>query len=233
MSLTVRGVIQRAGRLHGCWASGDDPTGAEAADALISINAMKRAMFGTIIGPRLSPMEVIGTSGQAENGGEYLIPGGVAFTLTAPANPRSGARFGVVDAGLDFGTNNLTINHPGVLMNGAQPPAPGVASPAVLESNGQNSRYWFRGDTGTWVIEGDFPTLDSAIEFPDPLIAYLPAMLAVVIAAEYGADLRSDVIAMADEGRTAFARSYARRGANQLDAPIGVSAGAPAAAAAR
>jgi len=224
MSLTVREVIDRAGRLHGCWAAGDEPTGDEAADALISINSLKRAMFGTIIGPRLSPLALTGVAGQAENGGEYQIPAGAAFTLTAPLNPRSGARFGVVDAGLDFGTNALTIAPNGRQINGA-------AANYVIDSSGTNARFWFRGDTGNWILEADFPSLDSAIEFPDPLIAYLPYMLAVVIAAEYGADLRSDVIAMADEGRTAFARSYARRGANQLDAPIGVSAGAPAAAA--
>ena len=214
MSLTVRDVIKRSGRLHGCWAAGDEPTADEAADALVAINSMKRALFGTVIGPRLSPLALTGTSGQAENGGEYAIPAGL-FTLTAPLNPRAGARFGVVDANLAWTANPLTIARNGRLINGA-------AASYVIATAGQNTRLWFRGDTGNWIIEGDFANLDAAIEFPDPLIAYLPNMLAVVIAAEYGADLRADVIAAAAEGRQAFARSYARRGRNQLDAPIGV-----------
>jgi hypothetical protein len=219
MSLTVRDVIKRSGRLHGCWASGDDPSGPEGADALIAINTMKRALFGTIIGARLSPLALTGSSGQAESGGEYQLPA-ASFTLTAPLNPRSGARFGVVDANLAWTANPLTIARNGRLIAG-------VASSYIIAAAGQNTRFWFRGDTGNWIIEGDFTNLDQAIEFPDPLIAYLPNMLAVVIAAEYGADLRADVIAAAAEGRQAFARSYARRGRNQLDAPIGVGGNAP------
>lgn len=180
MSLTVRDVIKRSGRLHGCWASGDDPTADEAADALISINSLKRALFGTVIGPRLSPLALTGSAGQAESGGEYQLPSG-AFTLTAPLNPRSGARFGVVDANLGWTANPLTINRNGRLINGTN-------GNYLISTAGQNTRFWFRGDTGDWIIEGDFANLDQAIEFPDPLIAYLPNMLAVVIAAEYGAD---------------------------------------------
>jgi hypothetical protein len=220
MSLSVRDVIRRSGRLHGCWASGDDPTADEASDALISINTMKRALFGTVIGPRLGPQDCSGlTSIQAENGGEYQIPA-VAFTVTAPFKPRSGARFGVVDANLNFAVNPCTIARNGRLMVG-------LAANLVLSTAGGNVRLWFRGDTGSWILEADFPTLDSAIEFPDPLIAYMPYMLAVVIAAEYGADLRQDVVSLASEGRMAFARSYARRGRNQMDAPIGVDLGGP------
>ncbi|HEY5107215.1 MAG TPA: hypothetical protein VII73_10665 [Caulobacteraceae bacterium] len=215
MSLVVRDVIKRSGRLHGCWATGDDPSSDELNDAMISINTMKRALFGTVIGPRLSPQDCTGlTTKQAENGGEYQIPA-AAFTLTAPLNPRSGARFGVVDANLNFATNNCTIARNGRLLNG-------VAANLVLSTNGANTRFWFRGDTGNWVEEADFAAADSAIEFPDALIAYLPNMLAVVIAAEFGAELRQDVIAGALEGRQAFARQYARRGRNGADAPIGV-----------
>ena len=214
MSLTVRDVIKRAGRLHGCWASGDDPDADEAADALISYNSMKRALFGTVIGPRLSPRPAPGAACQAENGGEYQVPP-VAYTITAPLNPRSGARFGVVDAGLHFAVSPCTVLNNGQLLNGAW-------GFQLLTANGQNTRFWFRGDSGNWVIEGDAQGLDTTIEFPDSLIAYMPNMLALVIAAEYGADLRPDVISGAQEGREAFARSYARRGRSSMDAPLGL-----------
>ena len=215
MSLTVRDVIKRAGRMHGCWASGDEPDADEALDALISYNSMKRALFGTFIGPRLSPRSAPGVECQAETGGEYQIPP-VAYTLTAPLNPRSGARFGVVDAALNFANQPCTVLGNGRLLNGS----PGSQS---LSASGQCTRYWFRGDVGNWVVEADAGGLDTPIEFPDSLIAYMPNMLALVIAAEYGADLRRDVIAGAQEGRAAFARAYARQGRSPFDAPFGVA----------
>ncbi|MGH7011221.1 MAG: hypothetical protein ACREEX_10325, partial [Caulobacteraceae bacterium] len=61
------------------------------------------------------------------------------------------------------------------------------------------------------------------IQFPDSLIAYLPYMLAAVIAPEFGADLRADIIAGASEGREAFARAYGRRGRAALSPPIGLA----------
>ena len=211
----VRDVINRAARLNGSIATGDVPSADELNDAMLSLNIMKRAMFGTLIGTRLSPQDCSGlTMAQAENGGEYQIPA-VGFLLTAPANPRSGARFGVVDANLNFATTPCTIARNGRLLNDS-------ASNLVLTVNGQNVRFWFRGDTGNWIEEADYQTPDDAIEFPEALIAYMPNMLAVAIAAEYGADLRQDVVAAAVEGRQAFARAYARRGRNQVDPPIGV-----------
>jgi len=211
----VRDVINRAARLNGSIATGDVPSADELNDAMLSLNIMKRAMFGTLIGTRLSPQDCSGlNAAQAENGGEYQIPA-AAFVLTAPLNPRSGARFGVVDAALNFATNNCTVLGNGRLLNGA-------AANQVLSTNGQNVRFWFRGDTGSWIEEFDYVTPDDTIEFPEALIAYMPNMLAVAIAAEYGVDLRQDIVAGAAEGRQAFARQYARRGRNQIDPPIGV-----------
>ncbi len=215
---TVRDVIKRAARLNGAIATGDDPTSDEMNDAMLCLNTMKRALFGTVIGVRLSPQDCTGlTAKQAENGGEYQIPA-AAFALTAPTNPRSGARFGVVDANLTFATNNCTVARNNRLLNGA-------AANLTLNTNGQNIRFWFRGDTGNWVEEADYVTPDDTIEFPEPLIAYMPNMLAVAWAAEFGADLRQDIVAMAAEGRQAFARQYSRRGRNQADKPIGVDLG--------
>jgi len=227
MSLNVLQVIERAFRIHGTLAAQAAPTAADAAMGLTAFNALKRSWFGTLIGPRLGPISLSGASGQAENGGEYQIPGGAAFTLVAPLNPKSGARFGVVDAGLAWTTYPLTIQPNGRLFNGAQPPAIGVATNAVLATAGQNSRYWHRGDTGTWMIEGDFPSLTSTIEFPDPVIAYMPYMLAVAIAAELGADVRQEVAFAAGEGRAVMARTYGRRGRAQPEGPIGLASAAP------
>ncbi len=229
MSLTVLGVISRAFRLLGIVAGGATPDADDAAMALIAFNAMKRAWFGTLIGPRLSPVAVTGTSAQAETGGEYLIPGGAPFFLTAPANPRPGARFGVVDTALDWGVNQLTIVANGRLMNGAAPPGVGAPGNAGLATEGQNSRYWFRPDNGSWTIEADSPSLSSAIEFPEGVIAFIPYMLGVAMAAEYSADLTAEVQAGNLEGRAVLARLYGRRGAAAIDRPLGLYQPQPAA----
>ena len=223
-SLIVKDVIKRAMRMHGALASGNDPDATESADYLIALNTMKRAMFGTLIGPRLSPQSVTGVAAQAERGGEYEIAAAAPFTLTAPANPRSGSRFGVVDAALNFATFNTTVTAPGRLING-------LAANYVMNTNGARQRFWFRGDTGNWVIEADYVTLFDVIEFPDALIAYLPYMLNVVIAGEIGADLRSEAVALAAEGRQLFARVYGARGANVVDSVIGLAPAQPAQAA--
>lgn len=221
MSLNVGQVINRALILHGVLSAGGTPNAAEAADCLVEFNALKRAWFGTLIGPRLSAIALSGATGQAENGGEYQIPGAVAFTLTAPGNPRSGDRFGVVDAGLAWSGYPLTINPNGQLLNGS-------AANTVINTAGANARYWFRGDTGNWVQEADFASLTSAIEFPDPIIAYMPYMLCVAIAAVYGQDVRPEIAYAAGEGRAVLARTYGRRGRANVEGPIGLAPPSPA-----
>lgn len=219
MSLTPRQIIKSAMRSLGAIASGDDPTADEMNDALEALNRVKRAWFGTFIGTRLGPKALTGASGQAENGGEYQIPPG-PFTLTAPLNPKNGSRFGVVDANLIWGATPLTIVRNGQLINGA-------AANYVISTAGQNTRFWFRADTGNWVIESDYANLDTPTEFPDSVVAYVPFFLAELFASELGADVPANVQAGVIEGRLAFARAFARRGRNQLDAPIGVPVAQP------
>jgi hypothetical protein len=221
MSLLPRDVIQQAMVHLGVLESAGTPGPDELTDALVALNAMQRAMFGTVIGVRLSAQAASGVAWQAENGGEYAIPGGAEFTLTAPLNPRAGARFGVVDASGDFTANPCTINPNGRQINGA-------AAPLVLATSGVGGRWWYRPDTGGWVLEGDWTAPTTPIPFSDSLIAYLPFMLAVILAAQYGQDIPQSVVAAAVEGRSAFARAYARRGRNQIDPSFGIMAQQPA-----
>lgn len=214
MTLLIRDIVKRSQRLLGALVTGDDPSADELSDELLSYTAMQRSLFGTVIGPKLSPFTAPTTPGQAENGGLYMIPASL-YTLTAPTNPRSGARFGAVDPNLNFATNNCTIARNGRLLEGA-------ASNLTLSTNGANRQWFFDADTGNWVREADPASVDVSPPFPDRLISHLPAMLAVWIAAEFGSEIRPDVVAMGQLGMQAFARVYARRGRNQTDAPIGV-----------
>jgi hypothetical protein len=212
--LDVRDVITRAMRLNGSVASGDAPTAEEMADCLEAFNTLKRSWFGTIIGARLTEQSVITSPIQAENGGEYPIPANLTATLTAPANPRSGARFGVVDATLSFAAFHCAVNP-----NGASS-LEGASAPLVLSTNGDNRRWWYRGDTANWVREADWTDPTNVIEFPDALIAYFPYLLAVVIAPEFNTELRQDVLAGATQGMAAMARAYAPLGRNEIEGPL-------------
>jgi hypothetical protein len=217
---TVRDVVKTAGGVLGWLPAGDDPSADDGVAALNGWNRLKRGMFGTVIGPRLSPIGVTGTAAQAESGGEYQIPGGAAFTLTAPGSPRNGARFGAVDTSLDWDTYPLTIARNGRLLVGA-------AANVTVSSPGANVRYWFRGDTASWIAEADSSSLDSVIEFPGPLVAYLGCMLAVVIADDFSSKVLASTASIAVAGAEAFARVYGRRGAASLDKPIGVPSATP------
>jgi hypothetical protein len=211
MTMTVRDVIKAALRKMGGLASGDDPTADEVTDALTSYNSLLRSMFGTIVGQRLSP-QAAAASLTAEPGGQYQIAAS-AMTITLPANPKNGARVGVVDSNLNFAVNTCTVARNGRSLEGA-------AANLSLTTAGGGRTWFFRGDTGNWVREAD-QAIDDTVFFPDNLIAYLPDMLAVYIASEYGAEIRPDVVAKSIEGREAFKRIYSRRGRNQADAPLG------------
>lgn len=220
MSLDVHDVITRALRLLGALASGDEPDAEQMADALEAFNTLKRSWFGTLIGARLTSQGVSASPAQAENGGEYAVSA-LTLSLTAPGNPRAGGRFGVVDQALSFTTHPCTVSPNGALLEGA-------SAPLVLSSAGDNRRWWFRGDTGNWLREADFTDPTNAIEFPDAMIAYMPYMLAVILAPEFNTELRQDVIAADALGRATMARAYAPRGRNEVEAPLGVPWPAPA-----
>ncbi|HEY7901781.1 MAG TPA: hypothetical protein VIC25_11425 [Caulobacteraceae bacterium] len=223
MTLLVRDIIYRGMRLLGAVDAAGAPSPQEMADGMLAANTLKASWFGTLIGGRLSEQSVAvgAVQVQAENGGEYAIPGGLAYTVTVPANPRSGGRFGVVDAGLAFATTPCTVNPNGALINGA-------TANLTLNVAGVGGRWWYRGDTANWVLEADWTDPTNVIEFPEAVAAYFPHMLAIVFAAEFNTELRQDVIAAASEGRQVMARTYAPGGRASVAPPIGLPQAAPA-----
>lgn len=214
--MTARDAIRQAMQLLSILAGNTDPGPDDSTDYLRELSRMKRAMFGTFIGPRLAPQAASGTAIQAETGGLYFTAAGVATTLTLPANPRAGARVGVADAANSLAAFPWTVAGNGRLIEGA--------TSLTLNANGTARQWWYRADTATWTREADYASLDDAIEFPDALAAYIPYMLAIVIAPSGNANIPPAVSAGAMEGREAFARAYARRAPAQMDPPIGVAA---------
>lgn len=209
MTQTANNIITRMLQIHGQLPDGAVASGALASDMLTALNEVKRSMFGAEIGSKLSPQAVAGNTVQAENGGEYAIPGGAAAYVTAPLNPRGGDRFGVVDAGLAWSAYPLTVNPNGRLI---QTSLGGTTTNGnvTLSTAGNNTRWWYRGDTATWLPEADW-ALTSVIEFPDTLTAYLPWLLAVAVGSDLGVDITEYTAGLAQEGRAKFRMIYGRK----------------------
>lgn len=209
--MTVLDIIKAALRINGTLAAGDEPSPEEAQDSLGAYNRMIRAMFGTVIGPRVSPAgAIINTT--AISGRIYIV-GSQTLIITLPYNPRSGARVAVVDGNDNLATAPVTIARNGRLLEGA-------ASNVTMNTNGEERAWFFRGDTGNWERERDLILTDSPY-FPEELVSRLPWMLAFTLMSEFGAEIRPDVAQMATEGRQHFNRVYGRNGRIRADAPFG------------
>jgi hypothetical protein len=209
--MTVSDIMKAALRINGTLAAGDEPDALEAQDSLAAYNRMVRSMFGTVIGPRVSPATA-NASLTGQSGRTYVV-GAYDVTITLPLNPRPGARVGVADGNLGLAANNCIVARNGRLLEGA-------ASNLTLSTNGDARVWFFRPDTANWTLEEDLDLADEPF-FQADLVAHLPWMLAFMLMSEFGAEIRPDIAQMATEGRQHFNRVYGRNGRSRADAPFG------------
>lgn len=201
MATTVEQLITRSTRMMGIIGDGATLSASEADDALTVFNQVQRSLFGTLIGVKLSPETV--ATGTVRNGALYES-GAATATLTCPANPKAGWRFGVSDARGTLSGNAVTVAPNTRKFKGS-------TSNATLNTNGLSETYFFRDDTGDWVLEADLALTDN-VYFPDELMGGLAAMLAVALANEYGKEAPPATQRRATEGEAAFAHRYGRAG---------------------
>lgn len=209
--MTVLDIIKAALRINGTIAAGDEPEAGDAQDSLSAYNRMVRSMFGTVIGPRVSPKGL--TASTTAISGRIYSVGSQTLTITLPYDPRSGSRVGVADGNAGLATYPVTIARNGRLLEGS-------ASNITLNGNGDARQWFFRGDTANWERERDLDLTEEPY-FPDELVSRLPWMLAFMLMSEFGAEIRPDVAQMATEGRQHFNRVYGRNGRSRADAPFG------------
>lgn len=209
MTQTVSQVITRAMRMIGVLADGETPSAGESDDALTVFNFTQRALFGDVIGVKLEPETA--ATGNVRYGALYE-GGASAVTLTCPANPRDGWRFGINDAKGTMNTNNVTVAPNGRKFKGV------AASSTVLNTAALYETYFFRADTGDWVLEADLALSDN-VYFPDPLLGSLAAMVAVNLSNEYGKAAPEVVVGNAAYGGKLFRSIYGRRGTARLGSP--------------
>ncbi len=201
MATTVDQLITRSLRMLSVLGDGVIAAASESDDGLTVFNQVQRGLFGTLIGVKLAAETA--ATGNIRNGALYEA-GAAAVTLTCPANPKAGWRFGVADAKAALASNAVTVAPNGRKFKG-------VATNGTLNTNGLSETYFFRDDTGDWVLETDL-TLTSNVYFPDELMGGLAAMLAVALANEYGKEAPPATQRNAQRGEMNFLHRYGRAG---------------------
>lgn len=89
-------------------------------------------------------------------------------------------------------------------------PADGTRVQVVDRTTGLSEFHIWRADRAHWVTIQDLILSDES-PFGAQMDAFLPAMLAVELQPEYGAELQPATIAKAEQGRAAIAMRYRRR----------------------
>lgn len=201
MTTTVAQLIARSMRVISILGDGETATASQSADAVEVFNQLQRSLFGTSIGVKLSSETITTTT--IRNGALYEA-GSATATLTCPANPKAGWRFGVADSKAALAAFPVTVNPNGRRFKGS-------AANGTLNTDGLSETYFFRDDTGDWVLEADL-ALSSTVYFPDELMGGLAAMLAVSLANEYGKEAPPATQRRAAEGQLAFIHRYGRSG---------------------
>ena len=217
MALTIQDVINRAMRLVGILAAGEDPTGTESTDALYVYNSLVQSLFGDIIGPKLVAQSLPTAMGNAAAtygiypGILYQGTGGGNKTLQIQQQPKDGMRFGVADTNGAFNVAPVKLD-PGAFGIVLAPDGASAGGVQTLNTAGYSATWFFRADTGVFVNEAD-QTLTDTPYFPAAVIEALVTLLAVRLGAEYGnaAQVKPEVEQMAQQGRDIIAKRYARQ----------------------
>lgn len=183
----VSDIITRAYRESNIIAIGATPTANEMAEGLVLLNSVVQSSVGNEIADSLNDLVIGGTYDQSQ----YLTPWvpdntrlvlnlSAPLTVTLDPYPFEGQRFAVVDVSGNLATNNLTVNGNNRNIGGA--------STLVLNTNGTNSHYLFRSDTGNWVKISDLISSD-VLPFPEEFDEYFVLMTAGRINPRNGATL--------------------------------------------
>jgi hypothetical protein len=125
-----------------------------------------------------------------------------AVTLYLDPEPYEGQLIGIVDAGSNLATYNLTLNGNGRNIEGA--------STLVLNTDDTASRWMYRADTGNWV---KIETLEDTDEmpFPSEFDDYFVLMLAMRLNPRYGQNMAAESVERLRSMRVRLRARYRRK----------------------
>jgi len=218
---TTSEIIKSAFREANLIPIGQTPSSDEQSEALSRLNSIIDSVMGFEAGERLKDWLVQGgpTDGvtyfwssadweKVRQNSRILANLSTADTIYLPANPNNGARIQVVDIGANFATYNLTLDPNSRMIEGS-------TSPVVLSTNGTNTTWLYRADTGNWVKLTDMavdltsdPVIDTELPFPRKYDDMFITMLAVRLNPRFGQGLSQLTIATLERSRGQFRAEY-------------------------
>lgn len=209
----VLGIITDALRETNLIAINASPTPSETAEAVDRLQAIILSVVGNEAGYIMEDWNVSDTTIVRPSG--YELASLVNFTINPQSRlicnmagdltlsldplPQDGQRFSVVDAGLNFTTNTLTIQGNGRLIEGA--------TTKVLNVNGFSGQWLYRSDKANWVAI-DPIDVEAEMPFPADFDDYFIIMLAMRLNPRYGQTLTEESAARLAQQRQQFEARY-------------------------
>jgi hypothetical protein len=212
----VSDIITDAYRESNLIALNTSPTAPQSAEALTRLQAIIQAALGADAGYILEDWNVTSGTGitnpagvaltnaqatawRAKPQARLLCALTAATTIYSDPQPQDGQRLAVVDAKLNFGTYNLTLNGNGRTVEGA--------TTKVFSANGAAEQYIYRADTGNWAPVLSLAT-NEQMPFPEDFDDYFIIKLAMRINPRYGRPLPAESQARLEEQKAAMIERY-------------------------
>ncbi len=212
-------LVTRAYRELNLIPTGDSPTTAEATEGLTLLNNLVDFCIGTLIGENLAEWPVPPPQRTDPTRAQYPLfppesdvsltvyqapPGNVrlmcsittATTLYMPHNPNDGARVSLANVGM---TATLTLDGNGRKIE--------TASTLAVTNSATTKRWFYRGDTGNWVLLATLAGSDTPplpIEYDD----YLAIGTAIRLGPRHGRTVSAESLAMYKMQQAAIKARY-------------------------
>lgn len=226
MALTTEDFIQRAYRTQNLIPIGKNPTDAEITEALGFYQSMMASLVGNDIGQLLAPWEAPPSPASINPGRFPLLPqntanqdradpnvwknpppnvnlivnSGIGDPIYFPPTPPNGSRMALVNVGLDFAANPLTLSGNGRLIEGA--------TTLVIDTAPTAPILWFyRDDKADWVRVTDLE-LTSESPLPPQFDNFVRCLLFSNIASPNGKEVDGETAAIIKHGHKLLKTTY-------------------------
>lgn len=213
---TVREIIRDAYRETNLIPIGTPPTTEMFSEGLTRLQVLVGGVFGNEAGEKLQPLPLGQQDIKSPQGypiygnvipGDLFIPSNVRVmcNLTAASYvyldplPSDGARFGVVDVGMNFGTFPFTIFGNGRSIE--------MDNDLILNTSGTTREWFYREDLGNWMRVTGL-RLDDPMPFPLEFDDMFVVMLAMRINPRYGQALTAESQGALQRARSQFRARY-------------------------
>lgn len=216
MTTIARSIIADALRESGILALGETVSAESEAEALTRLNVIIRSLLGNEAGEELLPVS-FGTYNLSNSFGKAKDQSSIILSTYLPSNtrlyvnkntvqtifldpnPADGSRVSIIDSAGNFATYNLIVDGNGRSIEGA--------STSTLATNGQTKEWFYRADTGNWVLISDL-TEESVLPFPSEFDDLIVTMLAMRLNPRYGQTIPPESLEALRRSRGQFRSRY-------------------------